>query len=158
MKTKISQMKTRLSQLVEHYNTTPRKFSQEIGLSSATLGKVLRGINSLSGTSLAKIGEKYPEINLDWLITGRGSMLREEQQSTDLNKLITEQSLLRLQDKDDTINILKETVSNLLSESSQLRTYINSTSQKYISMVESSMKTALDTKQIITDFINGMKK
>lgn len=50
-------------------------FEIHCGFNRNTLAKSHTGVSS---TSLEKIAEKFPHLNLNWLILGRGSMLVEE--------------------------------------------------------------------------------
>ena len=68
-------MKDRLKQIIENQKLSTTKFSQKIGVNEGTLRKVLTENTTLRSDTLAKIAENFPEINLDWLITGRGEMI-----------------------------------------------------------------------------------
>lgn len=43
-------------------------------LSKATMSKIRRGLCGVSMNTLCDFVEKYPEVNADYIITGRGSM------------------------------------------------------------------------------------
>lgn len=76
-------MNKRLKQIIDYYNITPYKFSQQIGLSEGTIRKILSANTSIKSENLYKLSQTFTEINLDWLITGRGEMLFSEQPKTD---------------------------------------------------------------------------
>lgn len=42
---------------------------------NVTISKLVRGIGSPSYETLSKIKETYPELNMDWLISGEGEMI-----------------------------------------------------------------------------------
>lgn len=71
-------MNERLKQIIEYYGITPHRFSKEVGLSEGTIRKVLSENTSLKSENLQKMSQTFPDINLDWLITGRGSMFLNE--------------------------------------------------------------------------------
>lgn len=69
--------KERLQQLIKHYGTQ-EKLGAIMGLPQSSIANwVQRG--ALSANAMRLIGEKCPEINLRWLITGEGEMLEPEQ-------------------------------------------------------------------------------
>lgn len=76
-------MNKRLKQIIEYYGITPHKFSQKIGLSEGTIRKILSANTSIKSENLEKLAQTFTEINLDWLITGRGEMLFTEHTTKD---------------------------------------------------------------------------
>lgn len=138
-------MNTRLKEIIDYYNISVNEFSQKISLSEGTIRKILKENTSIGSGNLAKIYEIFPELNLDWLITGRGSMFysqnREQitpSESSDTNKAIADE-------RERTIQILQETNANLLKEIDQLRNYVHVTSNKYIDIVEQTLEAAKQT-------------
>lgn len=71
-------MKERILQFVEYKGFSKRKFYAETGLSNGILDKT----SGLSVETLEKIYLTFPEISLEWLITGKGEMLKNEGQIT----------------------------------------------------------------------------
>lgn len=67
-------MKDRLRQVIENEKYSIRQFEQKISASEGTISKFLCGKIGLKVETLLKIAANFPEINLDWLITGRGEM------------------------------------------------------------------------------------
>ena len=67
-------MKERILQFIEYKRLSKNKFYKETGLSNGILDKQ----GGISSDSLEKIYCVYPEINLDWLLTGKGEMLKKE--------------------------------------------------------------------------------
>ncbi len=66
----------RLHYYLEHKQITAYLFEKTCGLSNGYLGKQLRGKGSVGSEILEKIGEQYPDLNLTWLITGKGKMIQ----------------------------------------------------------------------------------
>lgn len=73
-------MKERLKQLIDYYGISTNLFSQKIGVSEGTIRKILTQNTTIRSDTLEKISQNFTEINLDWLITGRGEMLLENSQ------------------------------------------------------------------------------
>jgi len=71
---KISIQKERVMQFLEYKGITKNKFYVETGISNGTLDKV----SGLSLETVEKFYNVYPEINPDWLITGKGEMIKSE--------------------------------------------------------------------------------
>lgn len=69
-------MKDRLLKLIIHLGLTATRFADEIGVQRSGISHILSGRNQPSYDFIVKITSRYPEISLDWLILGKGSMLR----------------------------------------------------------------------------------
>lgn len=136
-------MKDRLKQFIDYKQLNILKFSEKISVNESTIRKILTDNSGIQSKNLEKIANTFPELNLHWLITGRGPMLLDD---TAFHEKLSD-SDLRIQDKDKTIAILEHTIENLTAETQQLREYVSKTSQKYISIVE---KTLLSTEQTRT--------
>jgi transcriptional regulator with XRE-family HTH domain len=70
----------RLSQLVAHYGINLTEFSKKLGLNnSVTVSKIINQNRKPSSKTIGRIIKAYPEINYDWLINGKGDMLKTTQ-------------------------------------------------------------------------------
>jgi len=69
----------RIKKLMEKKNLTSTQFSDEIGIQRSSLSHVLSGRNKPSLDFMLKVKERFPEINLDWLLLGLGKMLLEDE-------------------------------------------------------------------------------
>lgn len=56
---------------------TIHNFEKVCGLGNGYFGKQYRGKGSVGSDILEKIADQYPDLNLNWLITGRGMMLQK---------------------------------------------------------------------------------
>lgn len=65
----------RLNQLIKYKGISARAFALKIGTSSQVFGKYLEG-RAPSFEVTSSIIEVFDDINPDWLLTGRGEMLR----------------------------------------------------------------------------------
>lgn len=66
-------MKERLTEFLTWLNVGQKKFEQQCGLSNGFVDKVGASIRE---ANLAKISAQYPELNISWLKTGEGDMVR----------------------------------------------------------------------------------
>ena len=71
-------MKDRLRKVIDYYNITTNNFSQKIGVSEGAIRKVMTQNTTLRSDTLDKISQNFADINIDWLVTGRGEMLRSD--------------------------------------------------------------------------------
>lgn len=71
----MSEIKDRLTKFLEYKGYGQLKFENTAGLGRGFVNKVGFNINA---KSLEKIAKAYPELNIDWLRSGHGSMLNGE--------------------------------------------------------------------------------
>lgn len=71
-------MNERLKKVIDYYGITPTNFSLKIGVSEGAIRKILSKNTTLRSDTLEKISQNFTDIDIDWLVTGRGSMLRNE--------------------------------------------------------------------------------
>lgn len=67
--------KERLRQFIAFRELTQRKFAHKAQISA---GVLRGGGHTLSMTSVRKIGNAFPELNIGWLLTGEGEMLKSD--------------------------------------------------------------------------------
>ena len=70
-----SSIKDRLLKFIELNSTSLHQFEKKVGLSNGYMAKVA----SIGSPVIEKIAEVYPDLNIDWLFTGKGHMLRSQQ-------------------------------------------------------------------------------
>lgn len=68
-------LKSRLVEFAEANNLTITAFEKACGFNKNTILKVSGGMNT---STVLKIVEKFPRLDLRWLLTGQGNMLRDE--------------------------------------------------------------------------------
>lgn len=69
-------MEERIRQIIEYYNISIRQFEQKISVSDGLIHKALARKSGLKSDTLAKILDIFPQVNPDWLLLGKGEMLR----------------------------------------------------------------------------------
>ena len=82
----------RLKQFIEYKGFSIRGFEIECGVNESTIKSAIRNNGSLGSDKLIKIVEKFPDLDANWLLSGKGSMIKgdflthsEPQQKTPKN-------------------------------------------------------------------------
>ena len=74
-------MNTRLEQFLAAENITQSQFADTLGVAGSSISHLLGGRNKPSYDFIESLARCYPDLNLEWLITGRGSMYKKAQNS-----------------------------------------------------------------------------
>lgn len=69
----------RIKRFIDLQNLTSSSFANEIGVQRSSVSHVLSGRNKPSLDFVTKIKDRFPEVNLEWLISGKGSMISVQQ-------------------------------------------------------------------------------
>lgn len=77
-------MQERLNEILKHYKINASQFADQIGVQRASVSHVLSGRNKPGFDFLQKIIEAFPSVSAEWLITGKGELLRSKIQRQDL--------------------------------------------------------------------------
>lgn len=72
----------RLYQLFDYKGDSVYKISKEIGVSNGYFSKTRAKQGSVGSDIIEKIVSYYTDLSLDWLLTGNGTMLKEEEANT----------------------------------------------------------------------------
>lgn len=112
----------RIYQLIDYKKDSVYKISKEIGVSNGYFSKTKAKNGSVGGDIIEKIVNYYTDVNVEWLITGEGPMLKDEQKSQtntpddkylqlleEHNKTLKEQ----LKDKEEKEALYKEKIQEL---------------------------------------------
>jgi transcriptional regulator with XRE-family HTH domain len=75
-------MKERLCEFLEYLGMGQTKFEEKVGLSRGFVNTLK---NNLTIKTLDKIEAAYPELNINWLKTGEGEMLKNSQTIGDIS-------------------------------------------------------------------------
>ncbi len=70
-------MKERLIELMQLLNCTPTQFANAIGVQRATLQHILNGRNEPSLKIIMAVHDSFPQVDLEWLLYGRGNTFGE---------------------------------------------------------------------------------
>lgn len=69
----------RIKSILEESQLTPADFAAAIGISRSNLTHLLSGRNQPSFSLLEKLLKAFPQVRTEWLVTGLGDMLRDEE-------------------------------------------------------------------------------
>lgn len=79
-------IKDRLLEFVAYTKLSKRKFQEKIGVSNSYIQNISEGIGA---DVLNRITIQFPELNNVWLLTGEGSMLKTDPESSSESETIT---------------------------------------------------------------------
>jgi transcriptional regulator with XRE-family HTH domain len=63
----------RLQKILDYYGVSATAFSEEMGFNRSTISHLLSGRNKPSLEFVMKVLQQYPEVELYWLLDGKGS-------------------------------------------------------------------------------------
>jgi len=66
---------SRISWLLKKKNLSASKLAETLGIQKSSLSHIISGRNKPSFDFLLKLKQAFPEIDLDWLVTGKGEAL-----------------------------------------------------------------------------------
>ena len=75
-------MNKRLEQFLSAENISQSQFADYIGMERASVSNVLSGRNKPSFKFIQNTMERYPTLNIEWLILGKGKMYYRDSQQT----------------------------------------------------------------------------
>lgn len=73
-------VKERLKNYIKHIGISIIDFEKSINVSNGYVNSISKGIGN---DKISLIVENYPNLNLDWLLTGKGDMLRTDIEEVD---------------------------------------------------------------------------
>lgn len=76
----------RLEEFIKNQCISVRSFEQTISASDGMIRRAINNKTDIQSKWLSKIADNYPQLNLNWLITGKGSMIISTQ-NKDSNEL-----------------------------------------------------------------------
>ncbi|CAL2092143.1 hypothetical protein [Tenacibaculum sp. 190524A02b] len=92
----------RIEMIMKHFKENRNTFSKKIGLTNnVTIGRIINEDRKPSFDILNKIAVNYPEVDCNWLLTGKGKLIKEEKNvivnssTNDLNVIETLEFLLK---------------------------------------------------------------
>lgn len=83
---KFMELQNRLLAFIDYLNTDKANFEKEVGLSN---GFVDKASNNTRQSSLNRISNRYPILNVDWLKSGKGEMLKSGNVATASNRSVS---------------------------------------------------------------------
>jgi transcriptional regulator with XRE-family HTH domain len=80
----------RLQKIIDFYEETASSFAENIGVQRSSISHILSGRNKPSLDFVMKVLASYPEIELYWLLNGKGVFPAQEQKPIVKTNFITE--------------------------------------------------------------------
>ncbi|MDE6415889.1 MAG: helix-turn-helix domain-containing protein [Duncaniella sp.] len=74
----------RLDIFRRHIGLSQTEFAESLGTSQPTISAILSGSRSLSKGMIARIRERFPDLNTEWMRTGEGKMLNSSSDATEI--------------------------------------------------------------------------
>ena len=65
----------RIELIMKHYSMNKEEFAEKIGIQASTLKYILIGRDNVTLGVIDRFCMTYPEINVGWLLFGRGDMI-----------------------------------------------------------------------------------
>lgn len=70
-------MRDRILKIMEREGLAPSKFAETIGIQRSAMSHIISGRNNPSLDVLLKVLERFTYVESDWLLFGKGNMMRE---------------------------------------------------------------------------------
>ena len=70
-------MKDRIKKIMESQEMTQKDFAEHLGISAASLCSIFNEKTKPTLSTVNAIMERFPEISLEWLISGKGEMTKD---------------------------------------------------------------------------------
>lgn len=102
----------RLMQYLDIKEIKPTRFEKNIGLSNGYLGTQRRRNADLGEGVLLKIADNCLDLSIEWLLTGNGSMLKNQVLKSENENVITQQLIDKLTEQAEEIGRLKTEIEN----------------------------------------------
>jgi len=103
------------------------KITVEAGIANGIIGKA-RKRGSLSLENISKLLLTYPELDADWLIIGKGEMLKDHSDKLEVHKV---ENCLLCAEKDRTISVLKASNDYMKEATEDLKDRIKDLEKKF---------------------------
>ncbi len=82
--------------VMNHYGLNKSTFADALGVSQPVITHLTTGRNKPSLELVMKLQQRYPELSLDWLLTGQGAMLRKDERTIPQEDLAKLEELLAM--------------------------------------------------------------
>ena len=71
-------MKERIRNIMQHERLSQQEFAARLGISAASLSSIFTGRTNPTNNHVMAVHRAFPQINVNWLLFGEGSMLAPE--------------------------------------------------------------------------------
>lgn len=114
-------MYDRLKEYIDYLDITINKFEQNINVGRGSILRAISGKSGVNADTILKIYDKYHTLNFDWLITGRGEMLYENDknlQANDKNQSYDSIDVVKILME---LNDVRKRVEDMMDETTRLK-------------------------------------
>ena len=80
--TNFTSMNDRLQQFLSAENLTQAQFADSINVAKASISHILAGRNKPGYEFIVNMMKAYPDLNIEWMLTGKGKMYRSANQGS----------------------------------------------------------------------------
>ena len=164
-------LNSRVQKIINYSELSSSEFADEIGVQRSNISHVLSGRNKPSLDFLMKIKDRFPEIQWEWLIEGKGTMVfSEEETASTPSSYLLEESILNddhepiitglfsIPSQEIDENTKQEEVKSEISEPIQYNIVENTpeiSENKNISETEAPAEKGNNIKKIVFFYENG---
>lgn len=74
-------MINRIKQFIDSQSISVSAFEQKISASDGMIRRAIKNKTDIQSKWISKISDNYPDLNLEWLITGKGQMLKQQNET-----------------------------------------------------------------------------
>lgn len=108
----------RLKKIIDYYGESASSFAEKIGVQRSSISHILSGRNKPSLEFVLKVLSAFPEVELYWLMNGKGKFPVEKNVEAKIERQPTLPNQNKIQTENSNQNL--ETNSNLFSEEQNL--------------------------------------
>lgn len=133
-------MKDRISQVFKHLNLSQAEFERLSGLGNGALTGLIKSDKNVYSNTLTKVSNAFPDLNMNWLLTGSGDMMLSGELVRDSKTPTKSTNNLQLHEKkennmDEMLKMLKEQNDYLKSQVEFLQEQIRSKDDQIIKIL-----------------------
>ena len=115
----------RIKAYLQEKNISQNKFAKAIGVSPAFVNNISKGIGA---DKLQRISNIFTDLNTDWLLTGKGNMLKGQSVSTNSEDTNQQQNDMTIQELLEAIKRRDQQMDEMLSQQGRLISIIENMS------------------------------
>ena len=103
----------RLEKILDHYEVSATSFADSVDVNRSTISHLLSGRNKPSLDFVLKVVRHYPEVNLYWLLNGKGSFPARLDDKKPESQDLPDQSTTHQPDRADQVPQRDDTVKTI---------------------------------------------
>lgn len=109
-------MEKRLATILNHFGISPSQLAQRMGIQRSGISHILSGRNRPGLDFIIKLMQVFPQIDSDWLLTGKGELLRKTGQVKTQHEQETIVFPEKTQNKTENLTPAEQAVPGILAE------------------------------------------